>query len=161
MLWPEKHSEDSLRSLQADFKREGLLDVYGQEYLNDPIDESVAYFKRSWFKEAGKEKRNMDYYVGMAYYARKRQPEAAAAFRQLLTDYPTSQYAPRALARMGRAYQEMDQWARAREAYDIYIKYFPDGEKRRIIDKRLERIRLKGAGEESAELREVYESLAW
>ncbi len=45
LLWPERMTEDYLRREQDEYRRQGLLDVYGQELLNDPIDESVAFFR--------------------------------------------------------------------------------------------------------------------
>ncbi len=46
ILWPEQWSKDKLLDLRADLTSQGLADLYSQEYLNNPIDESVAYFKR-------------------------------------------------------------------------------------------------------------------
>jgi predicted phage terminase large subunit-like protein len=50
ILWPEKHSEESLRQKQQEYLDMGMPDVYSQEYLNIPLDESVAYFKRNDFE---------------------------------------------------------------------------------------------------------------
>jgi predicted phage terminase large subunit-like protein len=49
LLWPEMYSEHRLRILRKDFAEQGLLDVYGQEYLNDPIDKTTAYFHKDDF----------------------------------------------------------------------------------------------------------------
>lgn len=46
VLWPEKHSKESLQQKQEEYRSMGMPDVYSQEYLNIPLDESVAYFKR-------------------------------------------------------------------------------------------------------------------
>lgn len=69
----------------------------------------------------------LDYYTGMAYFLRDRSPEAIAAFQQLLTDYPTCQYAPMALIRLGSEYSEKGQWEEARNSYQRYMDQFPDG----------------------------------
>ena len=73
VLWPEMYSEQWLREKQADLVSQGQADVYNQEYLNYPIDESRAYFKRSDFlpvaddivKAIYDEKLPLYYYVGL------------------------------------------------------------------------------------------------
>lgn len=63
-LWPEKHSKADLEQIYKGLLDQGLGDVYYQEYLNQPIDESNALFKRSDFlpmKEA-------DYKAPLHYY---------------------------------------------------------------------------------------------
>lgn len=49
ILWPEKHSEESLKQKRNEYIGMGMPDVYSQEYLNVPLDESKALFKRSDF----------------------------------------------------------------------------------------------------------------
>lgn len=49
ILWADKHSETELRQLRREYSERGLADVYSQEYLNVPIDESSTYFKKSDF----------------------------------------------------------------------------------------------------------------
>ncbi len=49
ILWSAKFPKQHWLDLKADFARQGLLDVYGQEYLNDPIDESTAFFQDKFF----------------------------------------------------------------------------------------------------------------
>lgn len=65
VLWPEKHSEDTLREKRAEYTSMGMPDVYSQEYLNIPLDESVAYFKRHDFDHITDEDRKMPlkYYI--------------------------------------------------------------------------------------------------
>lgn len=46
ILWPELYPEDRLRRIRKEFAEMGMLDVYGQEYLNNPIDDSTARFRR-------------------------------------------------------------------------------------------------------------------
>lgn len=48
-LWPSHYDKDWYLSVRQDYMDRGLPDVYSQEYLNIPIDESVAYFKKSDF----------------------------------------------------------------------------------------------------------------
>lgn len=49
ILWPEQWPKDVLIQERQSFLDQGLSDVYSREYLNYPIDESVAYFKRDDF----------------------------------------------------------------------------------------------------------------
>lgn len=48
-LWPEYKSKEELQSIYKDHVEKGLGDIYYQEYLNTPIDESNALFKQSDF----------------------------------------------------------------------------------------------------------------
>lgn len=65
MLWPEKHSATTLRGIRQNYIDMGMPDVYSQEYLNIPLDESVAYFKRHDFDEIDERDRDMrlQYYI--------------------------------------------------------------------------------------------------
>lgn len=49
VLWRERFPPSEFRKIKEEAKQAGQLDIYSQEYLNDPIDESVAFFKRSDF----------------------------------------------------------------------------------------------------------------
>jgi predicted phage terminase large subunit-like protein len=49
LLWAEMYPAERLRAIRQDFAEQGMLDVYGQEYLNDPIDQTTAYFRKSDF----------------------------------------------------------------------------------------------------------------
>lgn len=49
VLWRERHPEDVLRRIRQEYIEQGLPDVYSQEYLNVPIDESTTYFKKNDF----------------------------------------------------------------------------------------------------------------
>jgi predicted phage terminase large subunit-like protein len=46
ILWRDQWSEEKLRSERQDYINQGIPDAYSQEFLNYPIDESSAYFKR-------------------------------------------------------------------------------------------------------------------
>lgn len=49
ILWPEKKSKEELQALRRDHTEKGISEVYSREYLNIPIDESTAYFKKGDF----------------------------------------------------------------------------------------------------------------
>ena len=65
ILWPERFTRDYFRTRQKEYTDAGMSDMYSQEYLNNPIDDSVAYFKKSDFlleSEEDKEK-TVRYYL--------------------------------------------------------------------------------------------------
>jgi predicted phage terminase large subunit-like protein len=64
LLWPEKRSADWLAMEYEKYRAQGLPEVYSQEYLNIPIDESTAYFKRGDFVPRMEEDRQK----GLRYY---------------------------------------------------------------------------------------------
>jgi len=49
LLWPEMFPEKRLKAIRQNFAEQGMLDVYSQEYLNNPIDPGNAYFRKSDF----------------------------------------------------------------------------------------------------------------
>lgn len=49
ILWKDRFSKELLLQIKEGFLSQGMPDVYSQEYLNYPIDESSAYFKRDDF----------------------------------------------------------------------------------------------------------------
>lgn len=65
LLWPERWPEAKLKAEREEYIRQGLGDVYSQEYLNIPIDESTAYFRKSDFLKMDDEDRKMvlNYYI--------------------------------------------------------------------------------------------------
>lgn len=67
ILWPARYSKEFFKTRIEEFTAAGMLDLYSQEYLNNPLDESVAYFKRNDFlpmKDGDREKQ-MHYYVSV------------------------------------------------------------------------------------------------
>src|SRR5574343_1559063 len=67
LLWPQMYNRDWFISAQRDYTEKGLADVYSQEFRNRPIDESVAYFKRTDFIAQTQEdkKIRLNYYIGV------------------------------------------------------------------------------------------------
>lgn len=49
MLWPEKFSKERLLEIRDSYIEDGNPSGYSQEYLNHPIDEGTAYFRREDF----------------------------------------------------------------------------------------------------------------
>jgi predicted phage terminase large subunit-like protein len=55
ILWPQRWPKQKLLEERQSYLDDGLGDKYSQEYLNVPIDDSVAYFKRPDFLPMSKE----------------------------------------------------------------------------------------------------------
>lgn len=49
ILWKEMFPKDKLQSIRQEAVEAGYPDLYSQEYLNNPIDESVSYFRKGDF----------------------------------------------------------------------------------------------------------------
>lgn len=65
ILWPDMWSRELLQSMREDYLQKGLPEQYSQEFLNIPIDESVAYFKRSDMagEHMDDKKKPLNYYI--------------------------------------------------------------------------------------------------
>lgn len=65
ILWQDNYTKDWFLHQRQDFIDRGISDVYSQEYLNEPIDETVAYFKKNDFVPISKEDKdaNLHYYI--------------------------------------------------------------------------------------------------
>ena len=50
ILWPEKFSKERLEAERQDYIDQGYPEGYAQEYLNYPIDDTTAYFKKDDFR---------------------------------------------------------------------------------------------------------------
>ena len=46
LLWESKKSAEEFKMLYEEAVKDGTTDIYSQEYLNIPLDESVTFFKR-------------------------------------------------------------------------------------------------------------------
>lgn len=65
ILWMDRWPEDRLRELRKVFARQNNLAGFSREYLNEPIDESDSYFRRSWIKyyDGSKLSKDLTYYI--------------------------------------------------------------------------------------------------
>lgn len=65
VLWPTRWSADDFKAKQAEYRSQGLSDAYSQEYLNVPLDESTAFFKKADFLPLRDEdkKLKLNYYI--------------------------------------------------------------------------------------------------
>lgn len=65
LLWPDKKDPEFFKMKYEEAQRNGMLDIYSQEYLNYPLDETVSFFKRNDFQKLGEEakKAQLNYYI--------------------------------------------------------------------------------------------------
>lgn len=65
ILWPDRWPETELKKEREGRVAQGLGDVYSQEFLNIPIDESNSFFKKSDFLEINEndKKALLNYYI--------------------------------------------------------------------------------------------------
>lgn len=65
ILWPERYDMHYFEEKYRDYLLQGIPDAYSQEYLNTPLDESTAYFKRHDFLPLTEEdrKKELRYYI--------------------------------------------------------------------------------------------------
>ena len=59
LLWASKKSAEEFKMMYNEAVRVGTTDIYSQEYLNVPLDESVTFFKKSDFLATTQEDRQM------------------------------------------------------------------------------------------------------
>jgi predicted phage terminase large subunit-like protein len=67
LLWREKKegTEEALRAKRQEYVDAGLGDVYSQEFLNVPLDETNTYFRKSDFlpEQDADKQRKLNYYI--------------------------------------------------------------------------------------------------
>lgn len=65
LLWPQKKSAEMFKMLYEEALRDGTTDIYSQEYLNLPIDQEKALFKKADFLSASEEQLSgkLHYYI--------------------------------------------------------------------------------------------------
>ena len=66
ILWPEKFTKERLTEERQKYLDDGFIEGYAQEYLNNPIDESVAYFRQEDFKDLDRSREEpLEHYIGV------------------------------------------------------------------------------------------------
>lgn len=63
ILWPEAFTKDRLEGIRAGYVSMGIPEGYSQEYLNYPIDESTAYFRKQDLLPIPQDSQNEEFYV--------------------------------------------------------------------------------------------------
>jgi TolA-binding protein len=80
----------------------------------------------------------VEYSIGLVYYQRADYPKAQETFTQLLTDFPTGQYAARGLLRLSEVQDENRDWAGEKETLDKFLTDYPDHPDHNVAQKRKE-----------------------
>lgn len=65
LLWPQRKTAEEFKQLRADFAEQGIPEVYSCEYLCNPVDDSIRFFKRNDFSSMTEEdrKKELNYYI--------------------------------------------------------------------------------------------------
>jgi predicted phage terminase large subunit-like protein len=65
ILWPQRYNKAWFEEKYDEYNRQGMPEIYAQEFLNKPLDESNLFFKRSDFQPMGEDdkKKDMNYYI--------------------------------------------------------------------------------------------------
>lgn len=65
LLWPQRNTIQYFKELRNDFEEQGIPEVYACEMLNNPVDDSIRYFRRGDFLPMQPEdrKKNLTYYI--------------------------------------------------------------------------------------------------
>lgn len=81
-LWPEYKPIEWLLEERAEKMSQGLMDVWAQEMLNIPYDESTAPFKRSYFAalEPGERDQTFNYYIATDFATSEKQKSDYSVF---------------------------------------------------------------------------------
>jgi len=120
ILWPEKFDRERLEAIQLDYVRQGLPEVYSQEYLNVPISDDNAYFKERDFYPLSETEQHVSWYVGADLAITKNDHSAYTVFA-ICCMTSTGRIQVRDIRR-GR----WDSWEIIEEAFAIQAQYSPD-----------------------------------
>lgn len=65
ILWPSRKSKAFFEELRGDFSEQGIPEVYACEYLCNPVDDSIRYFRKGDFLHMTEEdkKKNKTFYI--------------------------------------------------------------------------------------------------
>jgi predicted phage terminase large subunit-like protein len=65
ILWPDRKSKQFFEELRQDFSDQGIPEVYACEYLCNPVDDSIRYFRKGDFLPMTEEdrKKNKTFYI--------------------------------------------------------------------------------------------------
>jgi len=80
LLWPEKFSKRRYKAIRQRYTEDGNPEGYSQEYLNYPIDEESAFFKKADFIPWKDRDEYMEYYVGGDLAISERDKRAYSVF---------------------------------------------------------------------------------
>lgn len=78
------------------------------------------------------------YYIGESLFQLQQHQEAITEYGRVIDAYKTSQWVPEALFKQGRAYENLKDPARARQAYEAVVKGFPESIAATLAKQRLQ-----------------------
>ena len=89
ILWPERFTRHDFEQKRMDYVEQGFPEGYAQEYLNYPIDETTAYFRKGDFLPIRDKSEYVEYYVAgdLAISEQKRRAYSVFAVCGLASDY--------------------------------------------------------------------------
>lgn len=89
ILWPERFTRDFFVAKREDYVHQGFPEGYSQEYLNYPIDEATAYFRKNDFLPIEDRTEYGEYYIAgdLAISEQKRRAYSVFAVAKMLNDY--------------------------------------------------------------------------
>ncbi|MBI4677473.1 MAG: tetratricopeptide repeat protein [Elusimicrobia bacterium] len=85
----------------------------------------------------------LEYWVAMVYYQKSDYGKSQEVFNRLLTDYPTTYYAPKALIRLSLSAQENRDWETAKDALARYVERFPEGKDSSMAKATLDKLKFE------------------
>jgi tol-pal system protein YbgF len=86
---------------------------------------------------------NAQFYIGQAYSAQSKWPEARDAFQKVISDYPQSAVVPDAYYKLGQTYERLNQVDLAKKAYDTAISQFANSSAGLLAKQALDRLNRK------------------
>lgn len=92
ILWSERWPRNRLVELRKIFARQNNLAGYSREYLNEPIDESDSYFRKSWIKYYTEIPPNLTYYISSDFAISKKEQADYTVFAVVGVDADNKWY---------------------------------------------------------------------
>ncbi|WP_373088665.1 phage terminase large subunit [Zhongshania sp.] len=80
ILWPEQHPKEKLQSIRQSYVAQGFPEGYAQEYLNYPLDEENAYFRKQDFLHIDEDGVPEQYYIAGDLAISQRRQRAFSVF---------------------------------------------------------------------------------
>jgi predicted phage terminase large subunit-like protein len=87
ILWPEQFSRERLEAIRQDYVEQGFPEGYSQEYLNYPIDESNALFRKKDFVQFEDSPGKETYYVAADLAISEKDQRAFTVFAVVSVDH--------------------------------------------------------------------------
>ncbi|HEX6324014.1 MAG TPA: tol-pal system protein YbgF [Vicinamibacterales bacterium] len=78
------------------------------------------------------------YYIGESLFQQQLYEEAVTAYGRVIQDHKNSTWEPEALYKQGQSFERLKQVARARQAYELVVKNFPDSNAALLARQRLQ-----------------------